>query len=152
MSIIVQNGVFQNAIDGNEIFIDFAEWRDNPYADAFVDVASDTDPLTILPFLPLIAKVRIAFPSSADGRGQSIAKTLRRHGFKGHLRAAGHIHADQYPLTLRCGFNDVEIDQNMATRQPEALWRETLPRLDGAYLDRLTSPIFIRNTDAMKAN
>ncbi|MFW2587244.1 DUF934 domain-containing protein [Sagittula sp. SSi028] len=86
----------------------------------FLDLASDTDPATLTP--DMAANIRIAFPSSADGRGFSLAKILRLQGFTGRLRAQGHVLADQYAMARRCGFDEVEIDQALADRQPEAQW------------------------------
>ena len=39
--------------------------------------------------------IRVDFPSSADGRGFTIARQLRLKGFTGRLRARGHVLADQ---------------------------------------------------------
>ena len=44
-------------------------------------------------------------------------------GYAGRLRASGHVLADQYAMARRCGFDEVEIDDDMAARQPEAQWR-----------------------------
>jgi uncharacterized protein (DUF934 family) len=43
-------------------------------------------------------------------------------GFEGRLRARGHVIADQYAMARRSGFDEVEIDDALATRQPEAQW------------------------------
>jgi len=67
--------------------------------------------------------VRIRFASFADGRGFSLARRLRRIGYAGRLRAAGHVLADQYAMARRAGFDEVEIDAALAERQPEAHWR-----------------------------
>ncbi len=69
-----------------------------------------------------LVMVRIPFPTHLDGRGFSIACHLRLLGFRGRLRAHGHVLADQYAMLRRCGFDEVEIDQNIARRQPEAQW------------------------------
>ena len=66
--------------------------------------------------------IRIAFPSFADGRGFTLARRLRQMGFAGHLRATGHVLADQYAMVRRSGFDDVEIDRDLAARQPEDQW------------------------------
>jgi uncharacterized protein (DUF934 family) len=44
-------------------------------------------------------------------------------GYAGRLRAKGHILADQYAMARRSGFDEVEIDIALATRQPEPHWR-----------------------------
>lgn len=67
--------------------------------------------------------VRVTFPSFADGRGFTLARDLRRLGYAGRLRALGHVLADQYAMARRAGFDEVEIDAELATRQPEDQWR-----------------------------
>ena len=66
--------------------------------------------------------IRVDFPSSADGRGFTIARQLRLKGFTGRLRARGHVLADQYAMARRSGFDEVEIDAALAERQPEDQW------------------------------
>ena len=44
-------------------------------------------------------------------------------GFSGRLRAAGPLIADQYRMARRVGFDEVEIPDAIAARQPEAQWR-----------------------------
>ncbi len=102
-----------------------------------VDLTSDIDPHEHMTILLAAPAIRIAFPSSADGRGYSIASALRRAGYRGHLRAKGHVLADQYPLALRSGFDDVEIPQDLAKRQPEQQWADALTRIQGGYRERL---------------
>ena len=89
---------------------------------AALDLSSDTDPDQI-PLHPTLRLVRVDFPSSSDGRGFSIARRLRLRGFTGRLRARGHILADQYAMARRAGFDEVEIDDALAARQPEPQWR-----------------------------
>ena len=62
------------------------------------------------------------FPSFADGRGFTLARRLRLIGYKGRLRARGHVLADQYAMARRSGFDEVEIDDALAERQPEDQW------------------------------
>ncbi|MFK7874346.1 MAG: DUF934 domain-containing protein [Paracoccaceae bacterium] len=84
-----------------------------------LDVNADADPAS-LPLTPEL--IRIAFPSSADGRGFTIARTLRLRGYGGRLRAYGPVLADQYAMARRSGFDEVEIPDDLAARQPEAQW------------------------------
>jgi uncharacterized protein (DUF934 family) len=88
-----------------------------------IDLASDADPESLRDALSDIAMIRIDFPSFADGRGFTIAKRLRRMGFTGRLRARGHVLADQYAMARRSGFDEVEITQDLAARQPEPQWQ-----------------------------
>ncbi len=86
-----------------------------------LDLASDTDPANVdLAAAP--AMIRVDFPSFADGRGFTIARRLRLAGYTGQLRAKGHVIADQYAMARRSGFDEVEIDNDLAERQPESQW------------------------------
>jgi len=87
-----------------------------------VDIPSDADPAGLANRLGKIEMIRVDFPSSADGRGFTIARRLRMMGFTGRLRARGHVIADQYAMVRRSGFDEVEIDDDLATRQPENQW------------------------------
>ncbi|MGR3758862.1 DUF934 domain-containing protein [Roseobacteraceae bacterium NS-SX3] len=86
------------------------------------DVQSDTDPAELASDLEGVEMVRVHFPSSADGRGFTIARMLRLKGYEGRLRAFGHVLADQYAMARRCGFDEVEISGELAARQPEDQW------------------------------
>ncbi len=87
-----------------------------------IDLPSTVDPAELAGRLPEIAMIRVDFPSSADGRGFSIARQLRLMGYDGRLRARGHVLADQYAMARRCGFDEVEIDEALAARQPQDQW------------------------------
>ena len=88
-----------------------------------VDLASDADPQALASRLDDIDLIRVDFPSFADGRGFTIARRLRLMGYHGRLRARGHVIADQYAMARRSGFDEVEIDEDLARRQPEGQWR-----------------------------
>lgn len=87
-----------------------------------VDLASDADPALLQNRLQGIELIRVDFPSFADGRGFTIARRLRLMGYRGRLRAKGHVIADQYAMARRSGFDEVEIDAELALRQPENQW------------------------------
>ncbi len=88
-----------------------------------VNVPNTTDPGVLSEALPRLQLVEIAFPAFADGRGFSLARLIRRAGFKGELRASGRLLADQYAHALGCGFDTVEIPDDIAERQDEPQWR-----------------------------
>ncbi len=88
-----------------------------------IDVPSDTDPSDLKNRLESLRMVRVDFPSSADGRGFTIARQLRLMGYDGRLRARGHVIADQYAMARRAGFDEVEISDDLAARQPEDQWQ-----------------------------
>ena len=95
--------------------------EDTPEAAAVaVDLASDADPEMLKPNASQdIDLIRVDFPKSADGRGFTIARRLRLMGFQGRLRARGHVLADQYAMARRSGFDEVEIDDDLAPGMPE---------------------------------
>lgn len=93
----------------------------NVGADWF-DVAPDVDFAALQGQLSGLTAIRVAFPAFNDGRGFTLAARLRRAGFTGRLRAAGHVIADQYAMARRSGFDEVEISDALAARQPESQW------------------------------
>lgn len=106
-----------------------------------LEISNTIDPMQIVPLFPWISAIRIPFPSFADGRGFSLARRLRMLGYTGRLRAAGHVISDQYFHARRSGFDEVEIDELLARRQPEAQW---LARTDWdrpTYQDRLRAAV-----------
>lgn len=88
-----------------------------------VDLTSTDDPEALVPHLDRLALIRVTFGSFSDGRGFTLARRLRRLGFTGRLRARGHVIADQYAMARRSGFDEVEIADDLAARQPEAQWQ-----------------------------
>ena len=56
------------------------------------------------------ARVEVNFPKFGDGRGYSIARLLReRYGYRGELRAVGHITRDLLFYLESCGFDAFEL-------------------------------------------
>ncbi|MGI9395850.1 MAG: DUF934 domain-containing protein [Boseongicola sp.] len=102
-----------------------------------VDLPSDIDPTAISDRLADIDMIRVDFPNFADGRGFTIARRLRLMGFKGRLRAKGHVIADQYAMARRSGFDEVEIDDELAHRQLESHWLARANWRDYDYQSRL---------------
>ena len=103
---------------------------------AALDVPSDADPDTI-PLSPALRMVRVDFPAFSDGRGFTIARQLRLRGFTGRLRAKGHVIADQYAMARRAGFDEVEISDDLARRQPQDQWQARADWRDHDYQARL---------------
>ncbi len=81
--------------------------------------------------------IRIDFPSFADGRGFTLARGLRLRGYTGRLRAYGHVISDQYAMARRSGFDEVEISEDLAARQPEADWISRANWTEHHYQDRM---------------
>ena len=83
--------------------------------------------------LPSLALVAIAFPAYSDGRGFSLARRLRRHGFTGALRAHGPLISDQFAYALSCGFDEIDLPEASAARQPVAQWLGALEQISHTY-------------------
>ena len=123
MSIIVTDNGF-NADDWVHGFTPLDQLAANTSGPVVtVDLASDADPSDLSDRLDDIDMIRVDFPSFADGRGFTIARRLRLMGYHGRLRAKGHVIADQYAMARRSGFDEVEIDADLARRQPEGQWK-----------------------------
>jgi uncharacterized protein (DUF934 family) len=86
------------------------------------DVANTADAAAIAPHFDRLALIAVAFPAFGDGRGFTLARRLRAAGFAGRLRAVGALLPDQHRFARECGFDEIEIDDVRAARQPEADW------------------------------
>ncbi len=102
-----------------------------------VEIGPADDPRALVGVLGQLALVRVRFPAFNDGRGFSHARDLRSFGFTGRLRAVGHVLADQYAMARRVGFDEVEIDESLAERQPEGQWLSRANWQDNWYQARL---------------
>lgn len=102
-----------------------------------IDMPNTANPDDLVPFFDDATMIRIPFPSSADGRGFSLASHLRLLGYTGRLRAHGHVLADQYAMARRCGFDEIEISDELASRQPQDQWLARADWRDHSYLNRL---------------
>lgn len=80
-------------------------------------------PENLTPWFHKVAMVILPFGTSADGRGFSLARKLRQLGYKGTIRAEGHILVDQFRAALRVGIDQVAISDDQAARNPEHQWR-----------------------------
>lgn len=63
------------------------------------------DPRALQHDFDQLALIAVPFPKFTDGRGYSIARLLRRLGWKGELRAVGDVLRDQLFYMTRCGFD-----------------------------------------------
>ncbi|WP_299882024.1 DUF934 domain-containing protein [uncultured Sulfitobacter sp.] len=105
-----------------------------------LDLPSDTQPEDIK-LSEGLEMIRIDFPTSADGRGFTIARALRLRGYAGRLRAKGHVLADQYAMARRAGFDEVEVNDDIAARQPAAQWQFRANWQDHDYQNRLRGTV-----------
>ena len=105
----------------NERFVPAGEIADGS-GPVRIDLAADGDPAGLVPHFPRTDVIRIPFRAFSDGRGFTLARELRRLGYRGRIRAAGHLISDQWPLARACGIDEVEISGAQALRQPEGSW------------------------------
>jgi uncharacterized protein (DUF934 family) len=112
----------------------FWSGQDLPEEGLAVEFPNDRDPAALAPWLDRLEMIRVAFPAMSDGRGFSIAARLRAMGYAGRLRAAGPLVADQFRAARRVGFDEIELPDGVAARQPEEQWRL---RRQGYYQARL---------------
>lgn len=134
------------AIQGGRIILPWKEFceqlglldhmQDTPVLGVLVPNTVEAE--TILPHFNKIDLIAISFPSFADGRGFSLARCLRQAEFAGTLRASGHLIADQFAYALQCGFDEVEISDDLAARQPEEQWTAMKDALSLAYQPTFT--------------
>lgn len=97
-------------------------------ADAVEEIADDLD---------FIEAVILVFPKFNDGRAFSQARLLRdRYGFKGEIRATGHIIQDQFLFLQRCGVDAVEV----ADAKLLDAWNRARRRFKGFYQPALDNP------------
>jgi uncharacterized protein (DUF934 family) len=120
MSVIVTDAGFAPD-DWAEGFVALADLEATPAR--AVDLVNTDDPARLSNRLCDIALIRIAFPAFNDGRGFTVARRLRTLGYTGRLRAAGPVIADQYAMFRRTGFDEVEIPDEIAARQPQDQWQ-----------------------------
>ncbi len=102
-----------------------------------LDLPCDVAPEALEGRLDAIAVIRVDFPVFSDGRGLTLGQHLRRLGFRGRLRARGHVLADQLMMVRRAGFDEVEIPDALAARQPEGDWTRCAQATPAGYLSRL---------------
>ncbi len=109
-----------------------------------VELAPDADLTLLLRRLRSIELVALRFASFADGRGFSLARRLRRSGFAGRLRAAGHLIPDQWAFLRDCGVDEVELDDALAARHGESAWTTAATAITGSYQRRLAGGVRAR--------
>ena len=73
-------------------------------------LSTDADYNDLAPLVNKLAFVVINFLAFTDGRGFSLAVRLRKDlGFKGEIRATGHVIPDQALFLMRAGFDTADI-------------------------------------------
>jgi uncharacterized protein (DUF934 family) len=114
---------------GAKVLLPLTEFREfagtwKKHAKAIGVLLSSSDDVSLIAHeLEHISLIAIDFPSFTDGRGYSIAHTLRnRYGWRGELRAMGDIQRDQIFLLARTGFDSFALREDQsAVESVEAL-------------------------------
>ena len=96
-------------------------------------VSNDIHPRQLAPVQDRLDLIAVAFPKHNDGRGFSLGRMLRQQGFAGTLRASGHILPDQFGFALHDGFDEVEINEAQAARQPVEQWLHARALISESY-------------------
>jgi uncharacterized protein (DUF934 family) len=93
-----------------------------------------TDRIEMLaPVLGAVDLIAIEFPKFRDGRGFTLARSLREHhAYKGDIRAVGHVLPDQFVFLRQCGFTSVVVPDG----QPVQRWAEALADVEGEHPPR----------------
>lgn len=77
-----------------------------PSPEAVLRIEPDQEIDAVADRLPSVDVVEVSFPKFGDGRGFSIARLLRRRfGYKGELRAVGHVVRDHLQPMEAVGFD-----------------------------------------------
>jgi len=104
---------------------------------AFVSSGITADRIASL--LETLDLVAVAFPKFRDGRGFTVARTLReKHGYKGDIRAVGHVLPDQFTALVQCGFSSIVTPPE----HPPEQW--SVARLPEKTLDERRGPLLHR--------
>ncbi len=108
-----------------------------------VRVPNHIHPRELAPVQDRLDLIAVEFPVHKDGRGFSLGRMLRQQGFAGTLRASGHILPDQFGFALHDGFDEVEIDEAQAARQPVEQWLHARALISESYQQSRDGPATI---------
>ena len=106
-------------------------------------VPNNIHPRQLAPIQDRLDLISVEFPRHSDGRGFSLGRMLRQQGFEGTLRASGHILPDQFGFALHDGFDEVEIDEAQAARQPVEQWLRARTLISESYQQTQSGPATI---------
>lgn len=132
MTVIVTDTGFAPATD-----MGFVPLAGLAHHQGAVDLTHTDDPEAPRSALSDLNLIRVAFPAFNDGRAFTIARRLRILGYTGTLRAHGPVIADQYAMLRRVGFDQVEIPDDLALRQPAEQWAFRADWQSNDYQSRL---------------
>ena len=92
----------------------------------------DDEPAELEPDLRHLAIVAVQFPKWGDGRGYSTATLLRRHGWRGELRAFGDLGRDHLFMLARVGFDSFRLGDRHDPHAALAAFNDFSLRYQGA--------------------
>ena len=93
--------------------IRFADWLSDGLAEGDAVLANGADDLpSLLANAKKLSMIAIEFETFADGRGYSMARMLRRHGYTDEIRAVGDVAMDRIDLMHRVGFDAFELRED----------------------------------------
>ncbi len=98
------------------LILPLAQWLENRETlagrEVGVQVNGDDDLELVLALNGQVELIAVEFPAFTDGRGFSIARLLRRAGYKGQLRAVGDVTRDRLAYLERCGFDALLVPED----------------------------------------
>lgn len=106
-------------------------------------INGDDELSSVLEALDRFPMIAIEFPAFRDGRGFSLARMLRRAGYKGELRAVGNPARDQLGYLERCGFNAFEFADEVFSEEFLNAFGEISVRYQGSSDD--PRPVYLQN-------
>lgn len=116
--------------------VPFAEWKENQQGTA-ISLPQDVEVEELRPYLASLTLIVLEFPIFRDGRAFTQARSLREYeGYKGEIRAAGHLLPDQAIHLRRCGFDSVILSEEANVKD----WDEQLGRYQFYYQNTVVSP------------
>lgn len=98
-----------------------------------VEISNTFVPALLAGVQDQLSLIAIQFPKFSDGRGFSIGRMLREQGFKGTLRATGALVPDEFAFARGCGFDEVELSEEHAARQPLDQWLAAASAYSAGY-------------------
>lgn len=98
-----------------------------------VRVPNSVDPEALTAMSPQPELIVIEFPTFSDGSGFSLARKLRDAGFGGELRACGPLIADQHAFAWACGFDKIQVPDELIERQPPEQWEHAFRTVSASY-------------------
>jgi uncharacterized protein (DUF934 family) len=129
-----------------QIVVPLATWKEHREellargAPVGVWLKPDDEPGEITADLDKLALVAVHFPKFTDGRGYSTASILRRHGYKGELRAFGDVGRDQLFYLARVGFDSFRLADHRDPHDALASFNDFTVRYQGCVDD--PAPLF----------